>query len=203
VTGGLGGEGGSSVYTRAGDAGTTVLLGGDRVDKHALRVETYGTMDELVCAAGVALSLCTDETSGSWPEAAELMARIQDHLMRAAAAVAAQDVPSRLDLNRVAPAEVQILEGEIDRMTGAMDKLETFILPGGTPLAAQLHVCRAVCRRAERRFTELATSEQVPSEVGPYLNRLSDWFFTAARYANFKSGVKDRKWSTGKRKADD
>ncbi|WP_138494102.1 cob(I)yrinic acid a,c-diamide adenosyltransferase [Paenibacillus pinistramenti] len=178
------------MYTRTGDLGQTSVIGG-RVRKDDLRVEAYGTLDELNSFAGQAAALAD---SGEFAPLKEQLIRIQHELF---------DCGS--DLAYVNPAEqgfkvhsglVQNLEAWIDSWEEELPALERFILPGGSLLAASLHVCRTVCRRAERRVISLAADAETESnaEVIRYLNRLSDYFFTAARLANVKASVPETEY---------
>jgi cob(I)alamin adenosyltransferase len=178
------------IYTRTGDTGETALGDGSRVAKHALRVSAYGTVDELNATLGVARL-----HAGGEPDAA--LARIQNDLFDLGADLCTPeregDTTSRL---RIAAGQVTRLEDEIDAMNAGLNPLRSFILPGGTALAAQLHVCRTVCRRAERLVVKLAATEPVNAQAVRYLNRLSDWLFVAARTAN-DGGAADVLWVPG------
>lgn len=180
----------SRIYTRTGDAGETALGDGSRVAKHALRVSAYGTVDETNAAIGVARLHAEGEHDAA-------LARIQNDLFDLGADLCTpeggDDTRSRL---RVAAAQVARLEAEIDAMNAPLAPLRSFVLPGGTALAAQLHVCRTVCRRAERLTVELAGAERINPEAVRYLNRLSDWFFVASRSAN-DEGRADVLWVPG------
>jgi len=187
----------SKIYTKTGDRGTTSLLDGTRVSKDHLRVECYGDLDELLSAMGLAEALL-DERQASLAPA---LRRIEEELMAASALVATADETIQARLPQV-PEEATIrLERDMDRMDETLPPLSSFVLPGGTMAAAQLHVARTICRRAERRLVQLAQSEPVSQQVRVYVNRLSDWCFTAARYANHLAGVPtplwDGKGSTG------
>lgn len=177
------------IYTRTGDDGTTALFSGGRVHKTNLRVESYGTVDELNSIIGVARTM--------QPSAAtdEQLETVQNQLFRLGA-----DLATPLDAKadfvvRMDADTVKWLEDGIDRMTAELPELRQFILPGGTPVAAQIHVARTVCRRAERLVSALAQEEAVGEHVTPYMNRLSDWLFTLARWENMQAGVEESKWS--------
>ena len=171
----------NKIYTKTGDAGETALGNGARVAKHAMRVTAYGTSDELNCFVGVARL----EASGDVDAA---LSRIQNDLFDLGADLCRPDMEKDAEAEypplRMADAQVDRLESEIDAMNDALDPLRSFILPGGSALSAHLHVCRTVARRAERLSVELATMEAVNPAAVKYLNRLSDWFFVAARIAN-------------------
>jgi cob(I)alamin adenosyltransferase len=182
------------IYTRTGDDGTTGLLGSARVPKHDPRVEAYGTVDELNAALGVAAAL---DTAGIHRDA---FAVLQPALFRVGAELAATDNALKERLDLVGDDDVAMLERLIDTQDAALAPLTRFVLPGGTPLAAQLHLARTVCRRAERRVTALAGSDAAPGTLVKYLNRLADLLFVMARYANHRAGVAETTWS-GKRGA--
>ena len=183
----------NKIYTRTGDKGETALGNGTRVAKHSLRVTTYGTSDELNAFVGVARIHASDDM-------ADALARIQNDLFDLGADMCTPDMDKDAEREypplRMAPEQVARLEAEIDAMNGDLKPLRSFILPGGSALAAQLHVCRTVARRAERLAVELATVEPVNPDAVRYLNRLSDWFFVAARIAN-DNGKTDVLWVPG------
>lgn len=173
----------NKIYTRTGDKGETALGNGDRVAKHSPRVASYGTSDELNSVVGMARLHATTELD-------DRLAAIQNDLFDLGADLCrpglAQDDAAEYPPLRMVPEQVERLEREIDGMNAGLEPLRSFILPGGTPLAAHLHLARTTCRRAERLAIELQSAE--PDDVNPhavrYLNRLSDWFFVAARVAN-------------------
>ena len=183
----------NKIYTRTGDAGTTALGNGDRVAKHNARVEAYGTADELNCFVGVARLEAEGETDAA-------LSRIQNDLFDLGADLCRPDMAADADAEypplRMATAQVERLEAEIDLMNAELEPLRSFILPGGAKLAAHLHVCRTVARRAERLAVSLAGDEDVNEAAVKYLNRLSDWFFVAARMAN-NAGKDDVLWVPG------
>lgn len=177
------------IYTRTGDDGSTALFAGGRVSKHHLRVECYGTVDELNSALGLARALQPlAPTDGR-------LHTVQRHLFNLGADLATPlDAPTNY-IVRVPAEDVAWLEAEIDAMTAELPELRAFILPGGTPAAAQIHVARTICRRAERLATALAEHEALNPQAVPYLNRLSDFLFTLARWENHQSGVEDERWT--------
>ena len=183
----------NKIYTKTGDAGETALGNGARVAKHSLRVTAYGTSDELNSFVGVA-RLVAD---GPMDDA---LSRIQNDLFDLGADLCRPDMEQDAEAEypplRMISAQVDRLESEIDEMNAGLDPLRSFILPGGAPLAAHLHVCRTVSRRAERLCVELATMEAINTDAVKYLNRLSDWFFVAARTAN-NGGKDDVLWVPG------
>jgi cob(I)alamin adenosyltransferase len=179
----------NKIYTRTGDSGSTALANGERRPKHDLRVSAYGTVDEANSAVGLArLSAAGDMDA--------LLARIQNDLFDLGADVATPEA-ARGERLRVSAAQVERLEQEIDALNTALAPLTSFVLPGGTPAAAALHLCRTVARRAERLVVELAAREPVTPEAVRYINRLSDFFFVAARVAN-DNGAADVLWVPGK-----
>jgi len=176
----------TKVYTKTGDAGETGLGGGQRIPKDHLRIESYGTVDELNSALGVA-RLHVDE-----PQLSEILERIQHQLSDLA--VLAPD-KKRYKMPEFPGAAVAWLEQAIDAATEELPPLEEFVLPAGEPAAAHLHVARCICRRAERLCVGLARDEEVSEHVIPYLNRLSDARF--ARLVNLRSGRGDVLWVKG------
>jgi len=184
------------VYTRGGDKGQTGLVGGQRISKDALRIEAYGTVDELNATIGVARQT-TEDLIPSHPRFADLDAalkRVQHELFNVGSILATlpQDVHPRQA--RVTQAEIKQLEAEIDKMNSDLPELRSFVLPGGCRLNAELHVCRTVCRRAERIAVRLAREETVAGEIVPYLNRLSDALFVWSRWASHTLGVPEILW---------
>ncbi|GEJ55383.1 cob(I)yrinic acid a,c-diamide adenosyltransferase [Anaeromyxobacter diazotrophicus] len=178
------------IYTKTGDAGETGLFGGPRVAKDDARVEAYGAVDELNAVLGAARARGADADLGA------LLAAIQDQLFTLGAALATPPAAAkaRAALPPLDPAWTAALEAAVDRLEGELAPLRHFVLPGGAPLAADLHVARAVCRRAERRVVALHHHEPVAAEVLAYLNRLSDFLFVAARAANRRAGVPEPIW---------
>jgi cob(I)alamin adenosyltransferase len=182
------------IYTRGGDKGETSLGDGTRVAKHAARPEAYGTVDEANAAIGLARQ--TAAADGG-PEADAMLARIQNDLFDLGADLC---TPERADPKypplRIVDAQVDRLEREIDAMNAELSPLNSFILPGGRPTAAWLHLARTVVRRAEREITRLAESESVNPAAVRYVNRLSDHLFVMARHLNGK-GAEDVLWVPG------
>lgn len=183
----------SKIYTKTGDGGETALGNGVRVAKHSPRVAAYGTVDETNATVGLARLHATGELDAA-------LMRISNDLFDLGADLCRPDMErdheeSYVPLRIIAP-QVARLESEIDTMNARLSPLRSFILPGGSPLAAALHLCRTVCRRAERLSVELAAAESVNPEAVKYLNRLSDWFFVAGRIAN-NDGADDVLWVPG------
>ncbi|MDX8350287.1 cob(I)yrinic acid a,c-diamide adenosyltransferase [Cognatiyoonia sp. IB215446] len=183
----------NKIYTKTGDAGETALGNGSRVAKHSLRVTSYGTVDETNATVGLARLHATGEMDAQ-------LAMIQNDLFDLGADLCRPDMEKDGEAEypplRMSDAQVERLEGEIDAMTKMVEPLRSFILPGGSALAAHLHLCRTVSRRAERLTVELATVESVNPAAVKYLNRLSDWCFQAARIAN-DNGKDDVLWVPG------
>ncbi|MES2143014.1 MAG: cob(I)yrinic acid a,c-diamide adenosyltransferase [Pseudomonadota bacterium] len=183
----------SKIYTKTGDAGETALGNGARVAKHSIRVSAYGTVDETNATVGLARQHARGDVD-------EALKRISNDLFDLGADLCTPDrhLDPTLGYTPLRMIESQILrlESEIDAMNDRLTPLRSFILPGGTALAAHLHLCRTVCRRAERLVVETATMEDVNPEAVKYLNRLSDWFFVAGRIAN-NDGRDDVLWVPG------
>jgi cob(I)alamin adenosyltransferase len=182
------------IYTRTGDKGTTALAAGGRRPKYDLRIEAYGTVDETNACIG----LVRLHTAGQ--EIDTMLGRIQNDLFDLGADLATveTDKPLPYEPLRITQGQVDRLEQEIDRLNAELSVLRSFVLPGGTPAAAALHLARTVCRRAERHVVELMErpDEKVSPESVKYLNRLSDFLFVASRYVNDK-GVLDVLWVPG------
>ncbi|MFP7569913.1 cob(I)yrinic acid a,c-diamide adenosyltransferase [Marivita sp. S2033] len=183
----------NKIYTRSGDKGETALGDGTRVAKYAKRVSAYGTTDELNAVVGLARLHADGDIDG-------LLSLIQNDLFDLGADLCrpdmAQDADAEYPPLRMIASQVDRLESEIDAMNARLEPLRSFILPGGSALSAYLHQCRTVARRAERLTVELATVEDVNPAAITYLNRLSDWFFVAARIAN-DDGKSDVLWVPG------
>jgi cob(I)alamin adenosyltransferase len=183
----------NKIYTRTGDSGETALGNGERVTKYSARVSAYGTVDEANATVGLARLHADGEMDGA-------LSRIQNDLFDLGADLCrpemAKDAGADFPPLRVVKAQVARLEAEIDAMNKGLATLKSFVLPGGSALAAHLHLCRTVTRRAERLAVELSQTEQVNPQAIRYLNRLSDWFFVASRAAN-DNGAGDVLWVPG------
>jgi cob(I)alamin adenosyltransferase len=183
----------NKIYTKTGDAGETALGNGSRVAKHSLRVNAYGTVDETNATVGLARLHANGDMDAQ-------LAMIQNDLFDLGADLCRPDMEKDKDAEyaplRMTDAQVTRLENEIDAMNDVLSPLRSFILPGGSALAAHLHLCRTVSRRAERLSVELASVESVNQAGVKYLNRLSDWFFNASRIAN-NDGKDDVLWVPG------
>lgn len=179
------------IYTRTGDDGTTLLGSGTRVPKSDPRVEAYGTLDELNAHIGVVLA------SSPTAELIEPLRRIQQILLHAGAELCCLDADKLAPAGpRVRPEHVTQLEQWIDGFNSKLPPLKNFVLPGGTPAAAALHVARTVCRRAEREVVRLRGAMPLRDDVLHYLNRLSDALFVFARYDNHARGVPEPLWDS-------
>ncbi len=181
----------TKVYTRTGDDGSTGLGGGQRVAKDSLRVECYGTVDETNSWIGVAVAAGADE------RLAAMLRRIQNELFHLGSDLCVlEEDKARMPVPKIEPRHVLQLERDIDALQDDLEPLRNFILPGGAPAAAHLHVARTVCRRAERLLVALARTEKVGAETVPYLNRLSDLLFVMARWENRAKGASDVLWDS-------
>lgn len=177
------------MYTRGGDKGETSLYGASRVPKDSLRVETYGTVDELNSSIGVALAGCRHK------EISKPLKRIQAELFTAGADLATElSSTGGVRVPRITKKDTERLERAVDELQAKLPRLTSFILPGGSQLSSSLHLARAVCRRAERKAVALGRAEEINPEIVPYLNRLSTCLFNMARYANLLEGVEDEVW---------
>jgi cob(I)alamin adenosyltransferase len=187
----------NKIYTRTGDDGTTALGSGERVKKYDVRIASYGTIDEANSTIGVARL----STAGPFPVVDAMLGRIQNDLFDLGADLCVPDRGEKLPYEplRIIDAQVLRLENEIDELNGELQPLRSFILPGGSPAAAHLHVARTIVRRAERHMIELIQnpSEKVSPAAIKYVNRLSDFLFVAGRWVNDK-GKADILWVPGK-----
>ena len=178
------------IYTKTGDTGETGLYGGTRVAKDAMRVEACGTVDELNACIGFVRSQIQDR------EIDTTLHRIQNELFDIGADLATLETHPKAASLRIPPTLTPELEGEIDRFEAQLPPLKNFILPGGSPCGAAVHLARTVCRRAERCVVTLAKAETVNPEVLIYLNRLSDLLFVLARTVNHRSGESEPLWES-------
>lgn len=180
------------IYTRSGDEGKTGLFGGQRVSKDSPRVEAYGAVDEANAILGIIRSLL-DEAD----PLQERLTRVQGDLFVVGADLATPEVEGKTTsyhIPRVQEGDATRLEGWIDDTDAELEPMKTFILPGGVPAAAQLHLARTVVRRAERRVVTLVHSEDISPHIRTYLNRLSDLLFVWARLVNARAGVEETPW---------
>ena len=183
------------VYTKTGDKGTTALFGGQRVPKNHIRIESYGTVDELNSYIG----LIRDQEMN--PHYKDVLIEIQDRLFTVGAILATpidkevlKNGKLRLDIARISDQDVAYLENEIDQMDSALPPMTHFVLPGGHTTVSYCHIARCVCRRAERLATELSQTEEIDQMVIMYLNRLSDYIFVLARKLSFDLKADEIKW---------
>lgn len=177
------------VYTKTGDKGETSIIGGIRVKKSCERLEAYGTVDELSSHLGLLASMLPDG------EDKDLIIRIQNNLFSVCSNLATDQSQTPLyDSAKLPDGEIEALEHEVDEIMNLLPERQGFILPGGTQAAAQAHVCRTVCRRAERRIVALSEVAQISPETQQYINRLSDYLFVLAKKINFNAGVSEIIW---------
>lgn len=179
------------IYTKTGDDGSTGLNGGKRVQKSELRVSVYGTIDELNSVLGIVVSLETPE------QIKGTLQQLNSLLFVAGSDIATPFENSRsISIERINSNNILWLESLIDEYTSQLPELKHFILPGGSQASAFLHLARTVCRRAERLAVELSQREDIGEFIIKFLNRLSDFLFTASRYANHLAGIKDIEWKS-------
>lgn len=179
----------NKIYTKTGDDGTTGLVGGNRVKKYDLRLEAYGTVDELNASLGMLRALESDKEIGT------LLLHIQNKLFNIGSRLASDEKGKEYTQGLVvSDKDVQILEHAIDKMEEILPELKHFILPGGNQVVAQCHVARTICRRAERRILEFAEQNKVETELIKFINRLSDYLFVLARFTGFQNGVDETQW---------
>ncbi|MFA6541985.1 MAG: cob(I)yrinic acid a,c-diamide adenosyltransferase, partial [Bacteroidota bacterium] len=182
------------IYTKTGDRGETALFGGERVPKDALRIEAYGTVDELNSLLGIVRSLHPEKKLDA------ILLKLQNELFAVGADLATPVAHRSTVIPRIRRSDAASLEKIIDRFEKPLQPLKAFILPGGSPVASYLHFARTVCRRAERHVVRLSRNEDIGVAVIVYLNRLSDLLFVLARYANYRERHEEPKWVSGKRK---
>lgn len=176
------------IYTKTGDKGTTALIGGTRVPKYHIRIESYGTVDELNSWIG----LIRDQDIAEHDR--DILKQIQDRLFTAGASLAADPEKSKMVIPDLHTQDIELLEQEIDRMNLELPELRHFILPGGSNAVSYCHIARCVCRRAERITVHLAEESPVEEKVIIYLNRLSDYLFTLGRLVAHRQQVPENKW---------
>ncbi|WP_205509248.1 cob(I)yrinic acid a,c-diamide adenosyltransferase [Longitalea arenae] len=178
------------IYTKTGDKGSTSLIGGTKVPKSHLRIEAYGTVDELSSWIGLCRDLLTDEAARS------LLQEVQDRLFTMNASLACDPMKEpKMRIPDLREEDITLLEKEMDRMNELIPPMKSFILPGGHPVLSQLHITRCVCRRAERCCVRLdQESLEVDAVILKYLNRLSDYLFVLARYTGHQMNVEEIAW---------
>lgn len=175
------------IYTKKGDQGTTGILGGTRLPKHHLRIDSYGTVDELNSFVGA----LRDSVGDNFHE--ELI-RIQEELFTIGSNLAADPEKNKMELPMISEEDVSVLENSMDEMDKPLPEMRSFVLPGGHPAVSNAHVCRTVCRRAERACSALSENENVDPLILRYLNRLSDYFFVLSRKLTYDLGVEEVPW---------
>lgn len=176
------------IYTRKGDKGKTSLIGGTKVSKHHPRIEAYGSVDELNSHIGLIRDQEACKPYG------ELLKQVQSHLFTIGSLLAADPERSRMKLGAIQEQDILLLEREMDRMENTLQPLQNFILPGGHAASSYCHIARCVCRRAERRVTELSGASPVEEIIIKYLNRLSDYLFVLARKVLHDAGGEETPW---------
>jgi cob(I)alamin adenosyltransferase len=187
------------IYTKSGDAGQTRLVGGQKVAKNSLRIEAYGTVDELMACLGLArTALDSPEAPPAAAELAAVLRRVQNELFNLGSDLATLPEDRHPKQPVIQERHVTALEQEIDSWNDSLPELRSFVLPGGGWVAAYLHLSRTVCRRAERLVVELAGGEPVSPQVIPYLNRLSDALFVMSRHAARVYGQPEPLWEPEK-----
>ena len=189
----------TKVYTRAGDQGETVLVGGRKVRKDSLRIESYGTVDELNAAVGIVRSLNIAQAEKAVVERVEKELQVvQQTLFNLGSELACDPEDLVPGMPVASQADIEHLEGCMDEWSEELPPLKSFILPGGGPVHAHLHLCRTVCRRAERVVIHLASEETIRPEAIRYLNRLSDFFFVLGRWVGKRYGEPEFLWQPKK-----
>ncbi|MBI4508917.1 MAG: cob(I)yrinic acid a,c-diamide adenosyltransferase [Deltaproteobacteria bacterium] len=186
----------NKVYTKVGDKGTTMLVGGDRVPKDSLRIEAYGTVDELNAVLGLCRTVLARSKAG--PKLSSIVARVQNELFNLGSELATPDEVRRARQPAVAERHVLALEKEIDELNEELPELRSFILPGGGEASSFFHLARTTCRRAERRIVSLARAEGVGEMSIKYMNRLSDALFVFGRWASRMDAEPEPLWEPEK-----
>jgi cob(I)alamin adenosyltransferase len=176
------------IYTKTGDKGITSLIGGTRVPKYHLRIEAYGTVDELNSHIGLIRCQPID------PQAEQVLKEIQDRLFTIGASLAADPETSRMKIPDLHAEDISLLEREMDQMNLALPELKHFILPGGNTVVSYCHIARCICRRAERITVHLASESTVDEKITIYLNRLSDYLFVLGRKLNYDANSEESIW---------
>lgn len=177
------------IYTKKGDKGQTSLLGGTRVSKANLRIEAYGTVDELNANVGLLRSYWNDEQDDAF------LTDIQNKLFNLGSLLALGPSKTKIDLPEITDEDIELMEKEIDRLETFLEPLKSFVLPAGSTAGAQAHVCRCVARRAERLCVALEEAEELDVRLIAFLNRLSDYFFVLSRKILADQGIEDHPWS--------
>jgi cob(I)alamin adenosyltransferase len=183
------------IYTKTGDQGETGLVGGQRVAKDAQRIEVYGTVDELNSFVGL-VRISAKESK--LDELELIFERLQHELFNLGSVLATMPQDLHPNQPRITKETIDRLERDIDQYNASLPSLRSFVLPGGTRICAELHVCRTICRRAERALVTLSHNEEIPAEALLYLNRLSDAMFVWSRWVNQALGVEEALWQPNK-----
>ncbi len=178
------------IYTKTGDQGTTGLFGGKRVSKDDIRVEAYGTADELNSAIGILIA------QNNHPEINQFLNKIQNELFIVGSHLASDPTKKNEYIPELKPEMITDLEKTIDKMDAIIPPMKFFVLPGGSVSIASTHLCRTICRRAERRIVTLSQHESVDQQIIIYFNRLSDYLFTLSRYIAHLDGVEEIPWKS-------
>jgi cob(I)alamin adenosyltransferase len=176
------------IYTKKGDTGTTQLIGGTRVPKNNIRIESYGTVDELISFLGLVRDYMRDDHSKT------ILKTIQDRLFTINSSLASDPVKSKMKIPVINEGDVTLLENEIDKMNEQLPELTSFLLPGGHPANSICHIARTVCRRAERQVVNLSEHDTVDPLIIKYLNRLSDYLFVLSRKISKDFGAEEIQW---------
>lgn len=186
----------AKIYTKGGDQGETSLVGGARVPKSHQRLNVYGTLDELNSVLGLIAAQNKSFSDGRFCDQVNArLKKVQDNLFNLGSHLACEDEKLLAQLPKANSALISDLEADMDAWENELPELKNFILPGGTPLAAYVHLARTVCRRSEREAVELRKTSSVEADVVIFLNRLSDWLFLLARKFNALAGERDVEWS--------
>ncbi len=181
------------IYTKTGDKGQTSLIGGTRVPKHHVRIEAYGTIDELNSFIGLIRDI-----TGEANAANRILLEIQDRLFTIGSSLASDPEKSRMKIPDLNTEDILLLEKEMDRMNEVLPELKSFILPGGHIANSYCHIARCVCRRSERLITHLCEGEWIDEKIIPYINRLSDYLFVLARMLSHENNAKEIPWNPRK-----
>lgn len=176
------------IYTKTGDKGQTSLIGGTRLPKHHIRIEAYGTVDELNSHVGLLRDVIEE------PQTRELLIHIQDRLFTIGSHLAADPVKNKMQLPPVTEEDIVVLEKAIDAIDGIVPEMKSFVLPGGHAYVSYCHIARCVCRRAERAVLRLAEQEKIDEVHGKYLNRLSDYLFMLSRWLTHHLNAEEIPW---------
>jgi cob(I)alamin adenosyltransferase len=176
------------IYTKKGDSGTTGLIGGTRLPKHHIRIESYGNVDELNSYIGLIRDMNTN------PEVTTQLLEIQDRLFTIGSHLAADPEKNSMKLPELHSSDIENLEKWIDAMDATLEPMKAFVLPGGNPLVSHTHIARCVCRRAERSIVHLAANESVEATISSYMNRLSDYLFILSRKFTLDLNATETPW---------